>query len=107
MSHAASVVKPNHPAIVAYHAALKQLAEHSATHEGATETAFSRLLADTAKAHRWTLVAKKGMKSKTTRQQIYPDGTLEDEYYLPRGYWEAKDTNDDLDAEIKNKSAMG
>lgn len=107
MSHVVRPVKATDPAITAYRAALKQLAEHGAEHEGATETAFSRLLADTAKPHAWTLIAKKGMKSKATKKQIYPDGTLEDAYYLPRGYWEAKDTDDDLDAEIKKKIAAG
>ena len=69
MSHVFHPIKANHPAIATYHAALQQLAEHGAEHEGATETAFSRLLADTAKAHGWTLIAKKGMKSKTTKKR--------------------------------------
>jgi hypothetical protein len=55
-------VKPTDPAIAAYHAALKTFAAHGAAHEGATETAFGRLLADTAKAHGWTLIPKKGMR---------------------------------------------
>ena len=38
---------------------------------------------------------------------IRPDGTLRDEWHLPHGYWEAKDTNDDLDAEIESKSHRG
>ena len=33
-------IKPGHAAIKAYHAALKTFAEHAASHEGATETAF-------------------------------------------------------------------
>ena len=36
-----------------------------------------------------------------------PDGTVRDSNSLPRGYWEAKDTNDDLDTEIKRKIAHG
>ena len=68
MSHAAAAVKPDHPAIAAYHAALKLLAAHGAQHESATETAFSRLLADTAKAHGWALIPKKGMTSKATKK---------------------------------------
>jgi predicted helicase len=100
-------VRPSDPAIKAYHAGLKALADHRAAHEGATETAFSRLLADTARARGWTLIPKKGMKAKATGRPIYPDGTLEDAYYLPRGYWEAKDTADDLDAEITKKRAAG
>ena len=38
---------------------------------------------------------------------LYPDGTLRDEYNLHHGYWEAKDTGDKLDAEIRKKIAQG
>ena len=107
MSHSPRLVKPTDPHIVDYHAALTEYAEHGAVHEGATETAFGRLLAETAKYHGWTLIPKKGMKSKTTKKQIFPDGTLEDIYYLPRGYWEAKDTDDDLKTEIGKKIQKG
>ena len=34
-----------------------------------------------------------------------PDGTLLDDFRIPRGYWEAKDTKDDLEAEIRAKSS--
>ncbi|MDO8586235.1 MAG: type ISP restriction/modification enzyme [Armatimonadota bacterium] len=36
-----------------------------------------------------------------------PDGTLRDAFLLPRGYWEAKDTADDLNVEIKKKIDAG
>ena len=36
-----------------------------------------------------------------------PDGTLRDSFNLPRGYWEAKDTKDDLHVEIRKKIAIG
>lgn len=106
MSHAAPI-KATDPAIRAYHAALKVFEEHHAHHEGATETAFSHLVATTAKPHGWTLIPKKAMKSKATGKLIFPDGTLEDAYYLPRGFWEAKDTDDDLDAEVRKKIQKG
>ena len=96
-------IKPVHAAIKTYHAALKTYADHGAAHEGATETAFSRLLADTAKVVGWTLIPKQPMK--VGGKTIYPDGTLRDPYNLPRGYWEAKDTSDDLEVEIKKKVA--
>ena len=35
------------------------------------------------------------------------DGALVDNYTLPHGYWEAKDTADDLDKEIAKKFAAG
>ena len=58
-----AALSPSSPVIKAYHAALKTFADHGAGHEGATETAFSRLLADTAKPHGWALIPKKGMKA--------------------------------------------
>jgi len=100
-----STLKPTDKSIKEYHAALKTYAAHHAAHEGATETAFSRLLADTAKPHGWTLIPKKGLK--VGGKHIYPDGTLQDGNFLRRGYWEAKDTADDLDDEIRKKRAKG
>lgn len=82
-------VRPADATIKAYHATLKTFAEHGAAHEGASETAFSHLLAVTAKPHGWTLIPQKTMKA--GGKSIRPDGTLQDGNYLPRGYWEAKD----------------
>ena len=36
-----------------------------------------------------------------------PDGTFLDGFNLARGYWEAKDTRDDLETEIKKKFDLG
>ena len=36
-----------------------------------------------------------------------PDGTVKDSLRMARGYWEAKDTHDDLDAEIQAKFNRG
>ena len=36
-----------------------------------------------------------------------PDGTVKDSLRMARGYWEAKDTHDDLDAEIQHKLNRG
>ena len=98
-------VKHADATIKAYHATLKTFVEHGAAHEGATETAFSHLLAVTAKPHGWTLIPQKTMKA--GGKTIRPDGTLQDGNYLPRGYWEAKDTHDDLDDEIRKKRVKG
>jgi len=95
-------IKPDAAPIKAYHATLQTYSDHGAVHEGATETAFSNLLAVTARPHGWTLIPKK-RKSVGKKVNIYPDGTLQDVFQLARGYWEAKDTDDDLDAEIQNK----
>ena len=39
--------------------------------------------------------------------RIRPDGTVKDRYQMPRGYWEAKDSRDNLDAEIQAKLNRG
>ena len=41
------------------------------------------------------------------RTKVYPDGTVVHSLRVPLGYWEAKDTRDDLDAEIAGKIARG
>jgi hypothetical protein len=47
-------LKPDAAPIRDYHATLKTYADHDAVHEGATETAFSNLLAVTSRPHGWT-----------------------------------------------------
>jgi hypothetical protein len=84
-----SLIKPTHKAIRAYYETLRALGEFRVRHEGALETAFSRLLADTARPHSWTLIPKQ--KLKVGKHPIYPEGALRD-LFTRRGFWEAKDT---------------
>jgi hypothetical protein len=100
-----SLVKPTHKAIQAYYQTLKAYGDHYVDHETALRSAFQNLLAETAKAHRWMLVPEQ--RTKVGGKTVIPDGTLCDEFNLHRGYWEAKDTDDDLDAEVSKKSAKG
>ena len=88
--------------ILAYYNTLDELAKQYATHEGAVSFAFQTLLADTARLHHWTLIPQ--LTRKDAGRDNRPDGTFKDEMYLVRGYWEAKDTDDDLDAEIEKKT---
>ena len=83
MSHA-HLIKPTHQAIKAYYEALKTYADFDASHEGATETAFSHLLAKTANSVGWTLIPKQPLKIAGGKTS-FPDGTLRDLYNLPRG----------------------
>jgi hypothetical protein len=101
----ASLVKPTHKAIVAYYQTLQAYGEHDVEHETALRSAFQNLLAETAKAHQWMLVPEQS--TRVGGKLVRPDGTLCDEYNLHRGYWEAKDTDDKLDAEISKKIAKG
>jgi len=99
-------VKSSHKAIQAYYDALQAYGGQGVVHETALRSAFQNLLAETARAKNWTLVPELTIKVK--KRYIRPDGTLrDDEWQLPRGYWEAKDTADDLDDEIRLKVGKG
>lgn len=41
------------------------------------------------------------------KTKVYPDGTILHGLRVPLGFWEAKDTGDDLDTEIENKFRKG
>lgn len=41
------------------------------------------------------------------KNRVRPDGTILYDLRVPLGYWEAKDTADDLDEEIRKKLAKG
>jgi hypothetical protein len=64
-------------------------------------SAFQNLLDEAGRRIKWTLIPE------LARGSIRPDGTFRDDYYLERGYWEAKDTRDRLEAEIQKKVARG
>lgn len=98
-------IKPTHKALQSYYAALQAYSDQQVTHEGAVETAFQQLLGETAKSHGWSLVPK--LSIKRGGKSLIPDGTVRDEFNLHRGYWEAKDTDDVLTAEIQKKAAKG
>jgi predicted helicase len=62
---------------------------------------FQTLLAECA-PDGWKLIHEERLAN-----GIRPDGTMHDDYNLRRGYWEAKDTHDDLDTEIHAKISRG
>ncbi len=92
---AAPAVKPKN--LTAYYAALEAYEKQGVTHEGALRSAFQNLLAETGRRTGWTLIPELVLGS------IRPDGTFRDEYFLNRGYWEAKDTNDFLESLLKQR----
>ena len=98
-------VKPTHKTVKTYYAKLEEYRQHHVDHESAVRSAFQNLLDDTAKSHGWFLVTEQRIRVKG--KDVIPDGTLRDEYNLHRGYWEAKDTDDDLNKEIRKKIAKG
>ena len=99
------LISPTHRAIRKYYEDLRALHKQGVLHEMGLRSPFQRLLEDTAKLKKWTLIAE--LSEKTSGGRVQPDGTLRDANSLPRGYWEAKDTQDDLDREVKKKTARG
>jgi predicted helicase len=101
--------KPKNPAnkaikkaIKQYYDALQAYRAQRVTHEGALQTAFQHLLSEAARVHHCTLIPQQPYK------KLRPDGTVRDTLWdRAMGYWEAKDTNDNLDKEIAAKTLLG
>src|SRR5437868_1250272 len=89
-------------AIDHYYKELSAYQEKKVTHETAVRSAFQNLLALFAQSVNWLLIPEQKLANGKR-----PDGTLRDTFNLPRGYWEAKDTKDDLITEIRKKIAAG
>ena len=100
-----SIIKSTHKAIQGYYSALQSFSTLNVSHETGVRTAFQNLLTETARMQRWTLITEQTLK--VGGKNIRPDGVMRDEFNLPRCYWEAKDTDDDLEVEIRKKSAKG
>lgn len=105
-------LKPNHKAIAAYHASLAEFNSVGVKHETAVRAAFQALLeactslVNKGREDKWKLVPEFSLKTKAGAR-ITPDGVLLDTFRLVHGVWEAKDTNDDLEKEIRAKFKLG
>ena len=99
-------LKPTHKAVKNYYTALDQYARLGITHEGAVRSACQSLLESCARQERWSFITEYAMKG-SRNKRISVDGALFDEFELPRGYWEAKDMDDDLPTEIQRKFDKG
>ena len=101
-------IRPGDKIIKDYYRLLGELHEQQLIqHEGGTRRAFASLLSDLAKKERgWTLVEEVGIETHEG-SRIRVDGALRDKMRLSRAYWEAKDSADDLDAEIEKKIGAG
>lgn len=68
--------------------------------------AFKDMLKAWSRQQGLVFLAEHGMAS-NQKTSIRPDGTILHDLRVPLGYWEAKDTADDLDTEIKKKFTKG
>ena len=103
---------PSYPHIERYHADLRRFVEFGGSdNELSIRRAFAVCLDAYCREHRekLALVDELGVDagSRVTGTGIRPDGTVKDSLRMTRGYWEAKDTHDDLDAEIQAKFNRG
>ena len=99
-------IKPTHKPIKTYYAELEKYAQHGAENEGTVRAAFQNLLQHYCHQSNLTLLCEKSHYTPEKRR-ITPDGEVVDTFGLPHGYWEAKDTHDDLHVEADKKFAAG
>ena len=99
-----TVIKPTHKAIQHYYQALKTYGEHHVKHE-----AWRRLFSASLRIRpRHTAGRSFPSRSfRSARRRSSPTARSATSSTCQRGYWEAKDTDDDLDAEIAKKIDKG
>ena len=94
-----------YPHIARYRAELDRLvAFGGSTSELSIRRAFENCLADYCAEHKEKLALVPELR---TPSGVIPDGTVKDSLRMARGYWEAKDSQDNLDAEIQRKFNRG
>ena len=94
-----------YPHIEHYRSELERLVEFGGSdNESNIRRAFAICLDSYCREHRERLAL---VDELAARGGVYPDGTVKDSLRMARGYWEAKDTHDDLDAEIQRKFDSG
>ncbi len=96
---------PSYPHIDRYHADLQRFVEFGGSdNEQSIRRAFAVCLDSYCRDHREKLALVDELDAGARNR---PDGTVKDSLRMTRGYWEAKDTHDDLDAEIQAKFNRG
>ena len=112
-------IKTTHKPIQKYYTELKKYAQLGEENEGTVRAAFQNLLQHYCGQSNLTLLCEKtrsfppdkgrqgGSGLTAPNRRIRPDGEVVDGFGLPHGYWEAKDTQDDLHVEADKKFAAG
>ena len=114
-------IKPTHKPIKTYYTELEKYAQFGEQNEGTVRAAFQNLLQHYCHQSDLTLLCEKTLyppdkegkggyrtpPDKGGYRRIRPDGEVVDAFGLPHGYWEAKDTQDDLHTEANRKFAIG
>ena len=105
-------MKPTHKPIKTYYVKLEKYAQLGEENEGTVRAAFQNLLQHYCHQSDFILLCEKNRAAYDTGIQgddrrIRPDGEVVDTFGLPHGYWEAKDTQDNLHSEASKKFAAG
>ena len=112
-------IKTTHKPIQKYYTELEKYAQLGEENEGTVRAAFQNLLQHYCGQSNLTLLCEKtrsfppdkggqgGSGLTAPNRRIRPDGEVVDGFGLPHGYWEAKDTQDDLHVEADKKFAAG
>ena len=96
---------PTYPHIENYYAKLQELVQFGGSdNELNIRRAFENCLDAYCHEHKEKMVLIPELKAPGN---VYPDGTIKDTLRMTRGYWEAKDTHDDLEEEIREKFNKG
>ena len=96
---------PSYSHIDQYRARLRDLIDFGGSdNEENIRPAFQNCLDSYCRDHRERLVLVPELRTSPSNK---PDGTVKDSLRMARGYWEAKDSHDDLDAEIQAKFNRG
>ena len=96
---------PSYPHIEKYHADLERFIEFGGSdNEQSIRRAFAECLDSYCRDHREKLALVDELSASLSNR---PDGTVKDSLRMARGYWEAKDSHDNLDAEIQAKFNRG
>ena len=100
-----SPIMPTYTHIETYYSKLQELVQFGGSdNELNIRRAFENCLDAYCREHKEKLVLIPELKAPGN---IIPDGTVKDTLRMARGYWEAKDTHDDLDAEIQRRFDRG
>ena len=96
---------PSYPHIDRYYADKRRLIDYGGSdNEQSIRRAFAVCLDSYCREHREKLALVDELDAPLRNR---PDGTVRDSLRMTRGYWEAKDSHDDLDAEIQAKFNRG
>jgi predicted helicase len=99
-------LKATHAPVKAYYEMLERFGRGKFDNEGNVRRAFEALLENCAHKFDWMVVPEFPIP-RAGRNSAKVDAAVLDAFNIPRGYWEAKDTKDDLLAEMNKKFADG